>query len=45
MAFLIEIYKQAEELAESGDPKWAHMKLPLHVKITAIAPIDQVNAW
>lgn len=33
--------KKAEELAASGDPKWAHMKLPLHVKITAVGPADQ----
>lgn len=33
--------KKAEEMAESGDPKWAHMKLPLHVKISAVGPVDQ----
>jgi len=33
--------KKAEELFESGDPKWAHMKLPLHVKISAVGPVDQ----
>ena len=36
---------QAEELLKSGDPKWAHMKLPLHVKISALAPIDQVSSY
>jgi len=33
--------KKAEELAASGDPKWAHMNLPLHVKICAFAPVTQ----
>lgn len=33
--------RKAEELSASGDPKWAHMKLPLHVKISAVGPVDQ----
>lgn len=35
--------KKAEELLNSGDPKWTHLKLPLHVKISAIAPVDQAH--
>ena len=34
-------YQQCEELAQSGDPKWAHMLNPLHVKISAYSHITE----
>jgi len=35
--------KKAEELATSGDPKFLHMQLPLHIRISAVGPIDQAH--
>lgn len=33
--------KKAQELLESGDTKWAHLRHPLHVQLRAIGPVDQ----
>jgi len=35
--------KKAEELVTSGDPKFLHMQFPLHIRISAIGPIDQAH--
>lgn len=33
--------KKAQELLESGDTKWAHLRHPLHVQLRAMGPVDQ----
>jgi len=33
--------KKAQELLESGDTKWAHLRHPLHIQVRAIGPVDQ----
>jgi len=33
--------KKAQELLESGDTKWAHLRHPLHIQLRAMGPVDQ----